>query len=202
MHVISPSESTTCGYDSAHKMTNCVSSREGESTQSSLFFRKCEWCAKTFSVGDWPRWKQGSGRFCDTKCARAFASSAGWRTRSHRITCWSASPLSKAERNAARAETRRLIRGGEIVVPARCQSCRKRKRLETHHVDYADPRNVLFLCKWCHQRANVAQRKAAQHPLKAAAAHPQQAQGDQQATDSPLGVGEASSVSAVRFGTK
>lgn len=76
---------------------------------------------------------------------------------------WSASDLTKTERNRARAITRGMIRRGELTIPSRCQRCNKKKPLETHHLDYTKPELVLFVCHWCHIDENRIQRDAVRH---------------------------------------
>jgi hypothetical protein len=43
---------------------------------------------------------------------------------------------------------------GLIERPKGCAWCRRRRRLERHHWDYAEPLNVTFLCSECHAIAN------------------------------------------------
>jgi hypothetical protein len=44
---------------------------------------------------------------------------------------------------------------GLIMRPRFCSWCRRRRRLERHHWDYAEPLNVTFLCADCHALADV-----------------------------------------------
>jgi len=44
---------------------------------------------------------------------------------------------------------------GLITRPRFCSWCRRRRRLERHHWDYAEPLNVTYLCADCHALADV-----------------------------------------------
>jgi len=43
---------------------------------------------------------------------------------------------------------------GMIIRPKCCVWCRRRRRLERHHWDYAEPLNVTYLCIDCHAIAD------------------------------------------------
>ncbi len=43
---------------------------------------------------------------------------------------------------------------GLITRPPCCSWCRRRRRLQRHHWDYAEPLNVTFLCAECHALAD------------------------------------------------
>jgi hypothetical protein len=60
-------------------------------------------------------------------------------------------PLDKAW---ARAETRKLIREGKVRLSS-CQVCGTRKA-EIHHLDYADPSRVIWLCQRHHRQAHLS----------------------------------------------
>lgn len=197
MYVITPSESATYGDSSVHNMSEMSSQLQGESSQSSLFARICEWCGDTFDPSLWPLWRMGSGRFCGKQCACAYGSHVGWKHRVHRKTMWSVSGLTKAERNATRSRTRTLIRRGELVVPKRCMRCNKKRRLETHHLDYTNPALVRFLCHWCHVTENGIQRDA-YRKLQAPPASPKQPQGDLHVSDQLLHATQSAALHMVR----
>jgi hypothetical protein len=149
-------------FDSAINSPKLQAPCAGETPDSSAGLPICEWCGESFDPSSWEPYQRisRSGRFCGTSCARAYAASAGWKIRSHRRTCSSVSPLSKAERNQTRARTRHLIRMGRLAAPKFCTQCGAAGPLETHHVDYADPRLVLWLCPDCHRVENNRQRDA------------------------------------------
>src|SRR3954453_14843584 len=43
---------------------------------------------------------------------------------------------------------------GLLVRPRCCAWCRRHRRLERHHWDYAEPLNVTYLCSDCHAIAD------------------------------------------------
>ena len=47
---------------------------------------------------------------------------------------------------------RRAVRDGLIRPKRRCETCRRRVRLDMHHDDYAYPLRVRFLCRRCHRQ--------------------------------------------------
>lgn len=55
------------------------------------------------------------------------------------------------EKYLSRLETNKLIKSGEIVRTP-CEVCGV-KKVETHHIDYSDPKSVVFLCRVHHQEA-------------------------------------------------
>lgn len=57
-----------------------------------------------------------------------------------------------AAKHAARMETRRAIRRGELT-PQPCEKCSEQKS-EVHHKDYLRPLEVTWLCKDCHAAAH------------------------------------------------
>src|SRR5690348_14372188 len=60
-------------------------------------------------------------------------------------------PLDKAW---VRAETRKLIREGKVRLSS-CEICGTRKA-EIHHLDYADPSRVIWLCQRHHREAHLS----------------------------------------------
>lgn len=56
----------------------------------------------------------------------------------YRISVWS------------REMTRRALRWGWLTKPSHCEECGDPGRIETHHIDYARPFDVMFLCARCH----------------------------------------------------
>ena len=180
MYVISPSESATYGYGFVHNMTVMTNQPQGESSQLSLFLRFCKWCGEAFDPSLWPRWKVNPNtHFCGQQCACAHNSHEGWKHRKHRRTNWSASTLTTKERQRTRALTRGMIRRGEIVIPKRCQRCRKNDRaLQTHHLDYTQPARVRFLCLWCHTVENRIMREQFKKHTPTVSAQPAHEAGD------------------------
>jgi hypothetical protein len=57
----------------------------------------------------------------------------------------------KEARSCAR-KTRYLIFKGEIKKPKRCKFCKEEKILEAAHINYDDPKNIIFLCRSCHRK--------------------------------------------------
>ena len=44
------------------------------------------------------------------------------------------------------------VRDGRIVKPKSCSVCKKAKKIDGHHDDYALPLVVIWLCSRCHQK--------------------------------------------------
>ena len=56
------------------------------------------------------------------------------------------------QRERCRYLTNLLIRKGELKRPTNCKLCKSEKRLDCHHLNYGDPKDVIFVCKCCHQK--------------------------------------------------
>lgn len=56
--------------------------------------------------------------------------------------------MTSKEKRSCRAETAKLIRHGDLKTTP-CEVCGDPK-VQVHHLDYADPKNVRFLCKKHH----------------------------------------------------
>jgi len=51
----------------------------------------------------------------------------------------------------AKGDLRRAVKRGDIVKPLACAECRKTSRkIEAHHPNYAKWRDVMWLCRQCH----------------------------------------------------
>ena len=55
---------------------------------------------------------------------------------------------------SAKAAVARAIKAGELVRPAKCESCGEGCKPEAHHEDYSKPLDVIWLCKPCHGSAH------------------------------------------------
>lgn len=54
------------------------------------------------------------------------------------------------KKRKARADLWKLIKAGEIRQSSRCEGCGQQGKTEGHHIDYARPLLVEWLCKKCH----------------------------------------------------
>jgi len=59
-----------------------------------------------------------------------------------------------ADRKKRRAHgaVARAIRQGKLSRPSLCEECGSPNQLEAHHDDYAQPLQVIWLCKFCHAK--------------------------------------------------
>lgn len=48
---------------------------------------------------------------------------------------------------------------GDLIEPARCETCGAEVRLDAHHDDYSRPLDVRWLCPGCHKRHHMALRR-------------------------------------------
>jgi hypothetical protein len=62
---------------------------------------------------------------------------------------------------AARYAAALAERLGILARPRACSWCRRHRRLERHHWDYAEPLNVTYLCIECHDLADEMVYRAA-----------------------------------------
>lgn len=58
-------------------------------------------------------------------------------------------PEEERQRATCRAYTRVLVRRGKLVKPDQCERCGSPKP-QAHHLNYRDPKTVLWLCRPCH----------------------------------------------------
>lgn len=59
----------------------------------------------------------------------------------------------------AHAALRRAVKNGILLRPQRCQWCLYfYDKIEAHHVDYAQPLRVLWLCKTCHALCHMKEK--------------------------------------------
>jgi ribosomal protein S27AE len=42
------------------------------------------------------------------------------------------------------------VKEGRIIKPRICSRCGKERKLQAHHVDYAKPLDIVWVCSWCH----------------------------------------------------
>jgi hypothetical protein len=73
--------------------------------------------------------------------------------------------MNRARRNNHPADVRPLVkRSGRLMVdrvkpPLFCSGCKTRTQLEMHHIDYSKPKEVIWLCRTCHIRADMERRQ-------------------------------------------
>jgi hypothetical protein len=71
--------------------------------------------------------------------------------------------MTPAEKALTRQATRRALDAG-VLVRGPCEGCGGAET-ETHHLDYADPLAVVFLCVPCHLKAHGRERVVSDRPL-------------------------------------
>ena len=59
-------------------------------------------------------------------------------------------------RLAAYAQVQGALRRGALKRPARCSRCRKRRKVQSHHDNHAEPLRVRWLCSTCHGKGRRA----------------------------------------------
>ena len=57
-----------------------------------------------------------------------------------------------SKQRKARAAVQAALASGKLVKPSKCESCDQEEKLQAHHWDYAEPLDVSWLCRWCHER--------------------------------------------------
>ena len=72
-------------------------------------------------------------------------------------------------RAASRQVTAAAIRVG-LLRPRPCEVCGRRRSIHAHHVDYARPLEVRWLCRWCHLEQHHPGSAPAPAPLAPAPA--------------------------------
>ena len=56
------------------------------------------------------------------------------------------------EKKRAHSAVRRAVANGRLVIPPKCESCGKGRKLQAHHEDYSKPLEVKWNCSTCHNR--------------------------------------------------
>lgn len=54
------------------------------------------------------------------------------------------------EKKRAHAAVARALKSGKLVKPRLCETCEKRRKLQSHHEDYSKPLEVDWICASCH----------------------------------------------------
>lgn len=55
--------------------------------------------------------------------------------------------------------TKAAITDFSLVRPDNCSKCNAICKPDAHHPDYNDARNIIWLCKDCHRKVHIAERK-------------------------------------------
>lgn len=66
---------------------------------------------------------------------------------------------STAVRKLVRHKVRRALKSGRLV-KKNCEHCSSDLRVEAHHVDYSQPLQVVWLCRFCHKKLHHGYRIA------------------------------------------
>lgn len=74
---------------------------------------------------------------------RRLAQAAAWRHRN-------------GEKRKAHHKVYRAVRAGVLIRPAACSNCEKEGAVEASHDDYSKPLEVIWLCRRCHARKDMA----------------------------------------------
>lgn len=135
--------------------------------------RVCRRCKASLPLEAFPLYGYGAWRRKDCKAcwaererARALRLSErrrGWRWQAEERRIRRLPPAQQARAlhqramDSARAEIARALRCGRLVRPQACQDCgREGGRIEGHHLDYARPLEVIWLCRSCHVKCHRA----------------------------------------------
>ena len=54
------------------------------------------------------------------------------------------------EKHLARVKVYYAVKTGELCNPNQCEDCLKKTEVFAHHIDYARPLEVVWLCRTCH----------------------------------------------------
>lgn len=135
--------------------------------------RVCRRCGLTLPLDAFPLYGYGAWRRKDCKACWAERERRrhrdlselrrGWRWQAEERRIRRLPPAQQAwalhlrAQDAARAEVARAVRSGRLVRPKACQDCgREGTPIEGHHLDYARPLEVIFLCRPCHRACHRA----------------------------------------------
>lgn len=114
--------------------------------------RTCEHCGKRFSAR-LSEVRRGWGRFCSLECSHAYSGKILKRLLPPR----SEEREKKQIRSSGLVNMR--IRRGRMIRPDHCGQCGKVGCVDAHHDDYAKPDQVRWLCRSCHMKTHVEERK-------------------------------------------
>ncbi len=120
---------------------------------------KCEWCGKTFKkdrkrINQTEKLKQKN--CCSRKCASAVVNEP---RKSEPITPNAINTRRDKEKfpekGLARSLVRHAVKSGKLIPLEECEFCGSENKIEGHHPDHSRPFLLLYLCKDCHNRADV-----------------------------------------------
>jgi len=63
------------------------------------------------------------------------------------------------KKDGAGEMVRGAIKAGLLIRPTNCERCGTKCKPEAHHEDYSHPLEVIYLCKTCHVKADMARRE-------------------------------------------
>jgi len=135
--------------------------------------RVCPVCARAF-VALLRQVRRGRGIHCSGRCAAignarigharhprlgaANPNFKGWRSRDN-VYYKDRFRAKHPEKAAAHDAVSRAERQGRLHRPAACQRCGIIGKTHAHHDDYAQPLQVLFVCRPCHRVLDAARRE-------------------------------------------
>lgn len=61
----------------------------------------------------------------------------------------------KHQKMLCRSRTRSLIRAGKLQKSENCEFCGEQGQVESHHLDYSKPWDLIWLCPRCHRAEHI-----------------------------------------------
>ena len=87
-------------------------------------------------------------RECNTSKMRAYKKTLEGRRKVNEAIYRSTKKY--AYKQGARMKVYYAVKNGSLCKPNKCEKCLKIKEIFAHHMDYAKPLEVLWLCRHCH----------------------------------------------------
>lgn len=74
--------------------------------------------------------------------------------------------IDRREKNKIRSRTQLAVRNGQIIPPDTCSSCKAKTKLEAHHNNYHDYLDIKWVCRKCHRKEHMKDKKNQPHVEK------------------------------------
>ena len=124
----------------------------------------CQYCNREKPASEFYAGKRSICKRCDNK-----RRNAAWKNldAEGRSEAYRKEKLAKAgndkafERQRKRASriARKALRAGVIVMPAKCEKCRRKPPVDLHHSNYSRPLDVHFYCRSCHGKIHRSKQR-------------------------------------------
>lgn len=118
------------------------------------------WC-KACTAARWQVWRKAHPTY---KQVRTAAQRRRWALAEHQRDPQKKTRACQRYRRAqplvyaARTAVGNALQSGRLVRPTACTRCQRVCKLDGHHEDYTKPLEVVWVCRRCHYRLDVAKR--------------------------------------------